>query len=115
MKRKYNLFLKDIVEAIHSIEEYTASLDLEDLKDNRMVVDAVVRNFEIMGEATIHIPDKIKQKYSLVPWLEIRGFRNLIVHKYWVVDLEIMWDIIKNKLEELKEQMNRVLEQEGEV
>jgi uncharacterized protein with HEPN domain len=74
-------------------------------------IDAVIRNFEIIGEAANRIPDEIKEKFNNVNWHRIRGFRNRIVHDYMGVDLEIIWEIIEKNLDELKVQIEEIINQ----
>ena len=74
-------------------------------------IDAVIRNFEIIGEAANRIPDEIKDKFTEVNWHRIRGFRNSIVHDYMGVDLEIIWEIIEKNLDELKVQIEEIINQ----
>ena len=114
MKRTSSLFLRDILECIAKIKEYTSSLELEELKDNQLVLDAVVRNIEVIGEAVKNIPAGIKEKYPYVPWIRIQNFRNIVVHKYWEIDFEILVDILQSKLDELEEQVQGILATEGE-
>ncbi len=71
-------------------------------------IDAVIRNFEIIGEPANRIPDEIKDKFNEINWQRIRGFRNRIVHDYMGVDLGIVWEIIENNLDELYEQMRDI-------
>ncbi len=112
MKRSFKLFLQDIVDGIRRIKEYTDSLELDDFLEKRMTIDAVVRNIEIIGEATKHVPERIKEKYSSIPWTRVQNMRNIVVHKYWGVDTDVLWDIIKNKLDELEEQIQDILSKE---
>lgn len=77
-RRDFILFVEDIVNAITKIEEYTKGLNFDKLKNNHMVVDAVIRNFEIIGEAVKSIPRKVKVKYPNVEWLEVAGFRDIL-------------------------------------
>lgn len=72
-------------------------------------IDAVIRNFEIIGEAANRIPDEIKDKFTEVNWHRIRGFRNRIVHDYMGVDLEIIWEIIEKNIDELQEQIEEMI------
>lgn len=81
MERSYKLFLKDMISAIDRIEEYTSSMTFDELKENRLVIDAVIRNLEIIGEAAANIPEGVK-KESNVPWNKIKNFRNVVIHKY---------------------------------
>ena len=101
-KRDYKLFLSDILESIKRIEEYTAGLTFEDFEKNNIVSDAVVRNLEIIGEAAKNIPSEIAQRSPLIPWKKIIGFRNIVIHAYFTVDLKNVWYIIKEQLPELK-------------
>ncbi len=74
-----------------------------------MIIDAAVRNLEIIGEAISQIPEDVKQKYSGVPWQEIKDFRNVVIHKYYRVDIDILWDIIQHKLDGLNDQIEEIL------
>ncbi|WP_048094601.1 HepT-like ribonuclease domain-containing protein [Geoglobus ahangari] len=100
--RDYRLYIDDILEAIQRIEEYTAGMDFEDFAENRLVVDAVVRNLEIIGESCRALPREIREKYPDIEWRKIVGLRNILIHQYFGVDLELVWDIVKNKLPELE-------------
>jgi uncharacterized protein with HEPN domain len=77
-------------------------------KDTK-TIDAVIRNLEVIGEAARQVPDIIKQKYSDIPWKELIGLRNRVVHEYFGVDFEIVWEIITNDLPDLKEKIGNVL------
>jgi len=80
------------------IIEYIGDRDFEEFKNNTMVVDAVVRNFEIIGEASNNLPDEIKDKYSEIPWRKMYGLRNLVSHEYFGIDYEMIWEIAKKNL-----------------
>jgi len=108
-KRDLRLFLMEILEAIEKIERYIDSLSFEDFVKNEMVVDAVIRNLEIVGEAARNIPEEVRSKYSDIPWKRVVGFRNIVIHGYFDVDLEIVWVIVKERLPELKPQIKRML------
>lgn len=109
MRRKSNLYLEDILEAIERIEEYTENFDFEDFCENSMVIDATVRNLEIIGEASSQLPEQFKAKYKNIPWQEMKDFRNVVAHKYHSVDLEIIWEIIQDRLIPLRESVESVL------
>jgi len=91
-----------MLEAIEKIERYIVGLTFEGFEYNEMVVDAVVRNLEIIGEAARHIPEELRQRYTGVDWRRVVGFRNIIIHEYFDVDLEIVWAIATTQLGDLK-------------
>ncbi len=110
-KRTPELFIQDMLEAIEKIEKYTSSIeDLEDFMGKDIVVDAVLRNLEIIGEAAKNIPEDLRSKYREIPWNRVAGLRNVVIHGYFAVDLEIVWVIVKEQLPELKEVLLKMME-----
>jgi len=112
VERSYKLFLDDIQIAMGRIAEYVDGYDLEHFKKDFKTVDAVIRNFEIIGEASKNLDEKIKEKYPDVPWKEMYYLRNRVSHEYFGVDYEIIWDIAKNYLPENKNQIDQIIENE---
>lgn len=112
-ERYWKLFAEDILESIEKIENYIGNMHYEDFENDNLKIDAVVRNFEIIGEATKNISEDIKNKYKNINWKGIIGLRNRIIHDYFGVDLKIIWFIIQNELPKLKEQIKEILEKEG--
>lgn len=112
MHRSYILYLEDILESSNNIQNYAGNLSYQELIADRMRLDAIVRNFEIIGEASGKIPQDIQEKYSFIEWRKIADFRNVLAHEYFGIDLEIMWQIIKEKLPELQKGIKSILEQE---
>jgi len=100
--RDYNLYLDDILQAIQKIEKYIKGMDLDKLKKEDLIIDGVVRNLEIIGEAAKNIPQDIKKEHLDIEWKKVAGLRDILAHQYFGIDAEILWDIIKNKLPELK-------------
>ena len=92
-KRTPILLLEDILESSQRIIEYTTGLTYEEFSLDNKTIDAVIRNFEIIGEASNILPEELKERYSNIDWYRIRGFRNRIVHDYFGVDIEIVWKI----------------------
>jgi uncharacterized protein with HEPN domain len=88
---------------------FIKDLDYEHFSKDEKTLYAVSRCFEIIAEAVVNIPDELKEKYSNIEWQKIKDFRNVIVHKYWILDSEIIWDIIKNHLKDLKKEINDIL------
>jgi len=112
-KREWKLFVEDILESIELIESYISNMNFDNFKNDRKTIDAVVRNFEIIGEASRNISDEIKNKYQNVDWKGMIGLRNRIAHGYFGINLTIIWEIIKQELPPLKEKMKQIKELEG--
>jgi len=111
-ERTYIHFLEDITESISKILTYTRSCNFEQFKNDEKTVDAVIRNLEIIGEASNKIPKNIREKYPSVPWDEMYRMRNKAIHEYFGVDYEIIWDIIVNYLPVNLNQMKHIIEAE---
>jgi len=101
-KRDPRLFMTDVLDAIEKVERYTAGLTFDQFEANEMVLDAVVRNLEIIGEATRYIPSTLRERYTQIEWSRVVGFRNIVIHAYFAVDVEIVWTIATQRLSELK-------------
>ena len=108
MKRRLKLFIEDILESIKLIEKYLGNTSKENLDNNQKLKDSIVRRLEIIGEAVKNIPDNFRKKYPEVPWKKIAGLRDIIIHTYFSIDLDITWDIIKKDLPDLKEKMLKI-------
>jgi len=108
-KRSDKLYLKDIFDSIERIEKYIDNLNYEEFSNNLMVIDAAVRNFEIIGEATKNLSREIKSSYPEIPWKEMAGMRNKVIHEYFGVNLKIIWKTIKKRLPELKIKIGEIL------
>ena len=98
IKREFIFYLEDMIQSMERIEEYLSDLDFKKFKMTYMVVDAIIRNFEIIGEASKNIPTEIQNKYPEIPWKKMYGLRNLIAHEYFGIDYEMIWEIAKNNL-----------------
>jgi uncharacterized protein with HEPN domain len=102
MQKRYEVYIQDIREAIKKIEKYTDGIDSKEFEDNSIISDAVIRNLEIIGEAAKKVPNDLRKKYPDVEWKKISGLRDILIHAYFGVDLRIIWDIVQNKLPDLK-------------
>ncbi len=103
------VYLEDILNAIGKIERYTKGMSKDEFISNELVIDGVIRNLEIIGEATKRLPKSFRQQYPQVPWKKIAGMRDVLIHDYSGVDIEVVWDTIKEKLPEFKKQVQMIL------
>lgn len=111
--REWKLRVEDILEAIGRIEGYVADLDYVRFAHDRRTVDAVVRNFGVIGEAARHVPTEVQARYPEIPWLDMRAMRNFVVHEYFGVSDRILWDTACSDLPPLIQQLQRMLEPES--
>ncbi len=107
--RDYKLYLYDIREAIEKIETFTKGLTFEGFAEDTKTVDAVIRNLEIMGEASKHIPKRVKDKHPGIDWKAMSGMRNILAHEYFGVRMGIIWKTIKERLPELRHKIEEIL------
>jgi uncharacterized protein with HEPN domain len=106
------VFLRDILDCINKIAKFTENMSYQEFCANEMAKDAVLRNIEIVGEASAHVPEAVKAKYPSIPWDKMKSIRNIIAHEYFGVDFDIIWKTIKGSLPELKEKIENAIEQE---
>lgn len=97
------------MEAIGEVESYLLEKDFNEFMSNSMMRFACIKQMEIIGEASNHVSEETKLKFSEIQWAQIVGMRNVFVHEYFGVDTTIVWEIIKNDLPELKTQVSRVI------
>jgi len=110
-KRPLNLLIEDIWEAIEKIERFTKDMTLESFQCDEKTTDAVVRNLEIIGEAAGRLPEDFIDRNSEIEWGKIVGLRNRIVHEYFGVDLQIIWQILKKDLPAFKKSLKNIRSQ----
>ncbi|WP_017292377.1 HepT-like ribonuclease domain-containing protein [Geminocystis herdmanii] len=103
MSRTLKLYLEDIDNCIDKINKYIKNISQIEFLGNELIYDAVIRNLQIIGEATKNIPDTIRIKYPHIDWRSIIGLRNIIVHAYFSIDDDILWNTIKIDLFSLQE------------
>ena len=100
--RPVALLVEDMLERIDRIARYTRGLDHEAFVGDEKTIDAVVRSFEVIGEAARRLPSEFKAGHSEIPWHQIAGLRNRIVHEYFDVDVDLVWEIVRTELPGLK-------------
>lgn len=102
-------YLLHILEAIEKNERFIATVDYDDFSDNDMMIDAVIRELEIIGEAARNLSDSFQDKHSEIPWYKIKAMRNVLIHKYFGINLKVVWDTCKNDIPVLKIFIEKVL------
>ncbi len=112
-KRSDREFILDMLIACEKIMKYTQNITYEDFYNNDMIIDAVLRNIEILGESAKNVSENLKSKYNEVEWREIARTRDKIIHFYFGIDLSIIWDIITVDMPNLQEKLKRIIELEG--
>jgi len=111
-ERPLSDFLQDILDAIADIETFTTNVDFDAFRNNREKVLAVVKSIEILGEAVKKIPDDIRSRYPQIPWKAITGMRDVLVHEYWGIDLNMVWATVQEGIPPLK---TTILEMQQEL
>jgi uncharacterized protein with HEPN domain len=100
--REWSFRIHDILQAIDKIEHYLQDMTLIQFRKNELVIDAVIRNFEIIGEVSKNIPDHIQFTFPDIPWKRMNGMRNILIHEYFGVDVDTIWHTAKKQLPTLK-------------
>ncbi|HSW47852.1 MAG TPA: DUF86 domain-containing protein [Candidatus Saccharimonadales bacterium] len=112
MTRDPLIYIYDILESIGNIEEDTEGLLVDEFIQTRIVQQAVVRNIEIIGEASQQLPKSFKDRYPDIPWRKIVAMRNKIIHEYFGLKLNVVWETIRDDLPGLKEQLEALVKNE---
>ncbi|MBD3255278.1 MAG: DUF86 domain-containing protein [Candidatus Lokiarchaeota archaeon] len=111
MSRYNDNYLHHILDSILRIERFTEDVDQNEFNDSELIQSAVIRQIEIIGEATKHISKELKNEYTYVPWNDIAGMRDKLIHGYLGVDIEIVWDTLKKDIPQLKRWIEEILEE----
>lgn len=111
MRREYLFFLKDILDAMEKIEEFIDDMNFEEFIKDDKTVSAVIRKLEIIGEATKYLPAELRRKYPDLPWSSMAKLRDRLIHGYFVVDHEIIWNVVKKELPLLKPKIEQILKE----
>jgi uncharacterized protein with HEPN domain len=107
-KRPVDLLLNDMLDAIDRVEQYTQGMSFDAFSNDQKSIDAVVRNLEIIGEAANRLPDDFKERHSSVEWYKVVGLRNRIIHEYFGIDLQIIWQIVHADLPALRQTLSQI-------
>ena len=109
MPRDSKVYLEDILEATRKITAYTTGLSKTVFLEDEKTIDAVVRNLEVIGEAVKKLPEDLRAQHSAVEWKKIAGLRDMLIHEYFGLDAEIVWDIVQHKVPALDREVRRML------
>lgn len=106
--RDWDFRIQDILKAIDKIERFIKGMTLTQFKKNELVIDAIVRNLEVIGEASKSIPIAVRRSHPDIPWSQMTGMRNILIHEYFGVDVKIVWHTAKKSLPTLKKQLQKL-------
>ncbi|MBN2345810.1 MAG: DUF86 domain-containing protein [Candidatus Aminicenantes bacterium] len=108
-RRGAELFVKDILDYMDRAEAHIKDVNFKEFTRNNKTCDAVIRCIEVIGEATKNVPERIRSKYPAIPWSDMAGMRDKIIHCYFVVDFENVWLVVKEEIPKLKPLIKQVL------
>ncbi len=107
--------LKHISDAIANLEGFTDGIGISEFLNNELIKNAVVRQLEIIGEAANRLTPDLKERYTEINWKEIVGFRNIVIHEYFLIDYSVVWDIIENYIPQLKLIIEKIIKNEFNI
>jgi uncharacterized protein with HEPN domain len=112
VKKDNSAYLRHIQDAISRIENYIQGIGYKEFMDNHLIQDGVIRQIQIIGEATKRLSDEIKEEHPGIPWKDIMGMRDKLIHDYFGVDLDAVWDTAKQDIPALKSKLIGIIEKE---
>jgi uncharacterized protein with HEPN domain len=108
--REYEDYIRDILDSIDAAEEFVTGMGFEDFENDRKTVYAVVRAIEIIGESAKNVPAPVRKRYPEIPWREMSGMRDKVIHAYFGVDLSVVWETVTHDLQRVRPLVQRALD-----
>ncbi len=115
MPRDYRVLLQDVLEAAANVADFVGAMTRDEFAADKKTLHAVVRNLEVIGEAVKRVPPEVRDAHAHIPWQRIAGLRDILIHQYFAIDVDIVWDIVQNKVPELRRQIEALLSGTGEA
>lgn len=110
MSRNVALYLKDILQNMRDAEEFIRGMNYGRFETDKKTINAVLRSLEVIGEATKHIPDNLRARYPDIPWKEMAGLRDKVIHFYFGVDKETVWLVVQDRLPVIRSMVEKILQ-----
>lgn len=110
MNRNITIYLRDIIQNMKDAEEFIRGMSYEQFIGDKRSLNAVIRSIEVVGEATKNIPDDMRERYPQIPWKEMAGMRDKLIHLYFGVDKEVVWLVVKDRIPSLRPQIEQILQ-----
>ena len=111
MLRNYEIYLEDVLEAINRIQAYMEGITRTEFESDLMRFDAIIRNLEVIGEAVKQVPESLRKEYPSVEWRKIAGLRDILIHRYFDVNIEIVWEIVQSDTPVLKTKIEQMIKE----
>ena len=111
MSRSVSLYIHDILQNMRDAEEFIRGMSREQFEADKRTLNAVLRSIEVIGEAAKHVPENIRARYPNIPWKEMAGMRDKVIHFYMGVDLEAVWMVVKDRIPALRPSVEQILQQ----
>lgn len=112
-RRRWDLYVRDMLQACERVTAYTAGMDQADFLSDRRTYDATLRNLELVGEAATRVPAAVRDAHAEIPWRDVIGTRNRIIHGYLGIDDDLIWGIVNQSVPELTPHLRALLEEAG--